>query len=716
MSANNFSYFLDNLGIVTDNYKIDYFFTDSQILNSLLYTQNNSFNSGYYSGNIVGVTGGTISNGLLNLNGKNAVIVNNATGLKNDVFSFFISHNKTGSGDAILISTINSGLANNIKSYSGFNFGLTNYNNYYYEYYDTEKNGPTFLVTSAKASTNDIVCLIKNQTSLNINIYDPVSKEFSAQEFRTIDDQGNFNSLLIGSGKSLDIFSGKNYVGNIDKFVFMQDSLNSAYINYLVNGFIYGFTSSISYTNIDEAYLYSGLTPFQTGVSFNSFSGIIGNCLDSYMFFDFPGEISGKISGVISAGTNTATGFFTGYYSQNFSYTRTLNTFFSGETGSITGTQLVISGTGVTGYINFNLQEVINFCGTGFNLTLTSGITGIQSGLVNVVTGLTGTGIQTSTLTINDSNNISYSGIINEAKASVGQIQNYTYYFSIRNNGNYISKSEILEFRNPSIGINSPIIVTKESNDLFQKNISLEKDLNYLNNLGVDKVIVNTPLDIEDFVEVYAFKFDQNNDILLNEDLEFNRVKNSFRLFYDINNSSINSNGILQVYSGENSGYYNFVIDKFKYIHGNFDLNDFINLDVNKTGVISNQYTGNDFLITGNKDFIYLNGQKLASGVDYYWSGNNATYKISGKALTTGLIVGYDSILDYIRLSGNNNYIYNLPTKYAKNAFSVYLNGVKLDQNQYFQASNYDNIGTPVFLENTLTGIYNILIAPEGNK
>jgi hypothetical protein len=715
MSANNFSYFLDNLGIVTNNYKIDYYFTNNQIINSLLYTPNNAFNSGYYSGNIVGVTGGTISNGLLNLNGKNAVIVNNATGLINDTFSFFISHNKTGSGDAVLLSTLNSGLLNNTKSYSGFNFGLTNYNNYYYEYYDLEKNGPTFLLTNAKASTNDIVCLTKNQNSLNINIYDPVNKEFSAQEFRIVDYTSNFNSLTIGSGKQLDIFTGKNYVGNVDKFVFMQDSLNSAYINYLVNGFIYGFTSTISYTNVDENYSYVGLTGFQTGVSFNSFSGIIGNCLDSYAFFDFPSEISGKISGVISAGTNTATGFFTGYYSQNLSYTRTINTFFSGQTGSITGTQLVISGTGVTGYINFNLNEIINFCGSGFSLMLTSGLTGIQSGLNNLVTGLTGTGIVTSTLTINDYNNVPYSGLINKSTASAGQIQNYTYNFLIRNNGGYIYKSEILEFRNPSIGINQPIIVSKESNDLFEKTTSLQKDLTYLNNLGIDKIVINSPVDSEDVVEVYAFSFEQNNDILLNEELEFNRAKNSFRLFYDINNSSLNSNGVLQVFSGENSGYYNFVINKFKYISGNFDLNDFINLDINKTGLISNQYTGDNLLITGNKDFIYLNGQKLASGLDYYWSGDNSTYKISGKSLVDGLVVGYDSILDYIRLTGNN-YVYNLPRKYAKNSFSVYLNGIKLEPNQYYQASKYDNINSPVFLENNLSGIYNILTAPEGNK
>ena len=121
-------------------------------------------------------------------------------------------------------------------------------------------------------------------------------------------------------------------------------------------------------------------------------------------------------------------------------------------------------------------------------------------------------------------------------------------------------------------------------------------------------------------------------------------------------------------------------------------------------------------ILTGKKDFLYLNGQKLISGINYIQSGANSYTNINNTSVSiTGNITAYNSVLNYILLTGNV-YSYTLPRLYPKNTSSVYINGVKQDRIDFIEKSNFDPINDPLFLENKGKNIYNTDSALEVNR
>jgi len=707
--SNSFDYYADQLGLNLNNYIVNYNFTNNNIeTGSSYYLKNNSVFSGNYSGLLINSTG-------LDFTGKNAIVVQNGTGLRNDFFTVYCAYEKTGSGQAVLFSTLDTAGSN---IYSGFNFGITNFNNYYYEYYDSIY-GPRTHVTNAKANTAGIVSVNKNISNININIYNPATETFLYESFPIQTDRNNFNHLTIGSGKVLPFFSGKNYVGKINEFIFLQESLNSTYLNDLADGFIYDISKTVSFSTIDELYSYSGLTDNLTGAIFDSSSGINFTCLNNYSFYDYLGQISGSISGNIIGSSHTASGFFTGYTSQFFNYTNTINRFFSNVviTGSITGYELQISGTGLTGTVNINAGEIVNICGSGIPLTFVSGLTGILSGFaitgIDYLTGLV-TGIET--ITNSDFTQLidfPFSGNIARNFSSSVVTGNYIYNFTIQNNGSYITKVENIYFTNQYI---TGAFISKTSNSLINRNTNIVKNTAYLNSIGINQIIYNRVLDNKDVVEIYAFEFNPSYSPVLNQPVQFSIGNKRFRILENENISNVSNNGVYNINYNDYANIFDYKVDEISRVSGNYDSLDNILLDFNKTGFLFYKYIGGNVILTGKRDFLYLNGQKLISGINYIQSGDNSYTNINNTSVSiTGNITAYNSVLNYILLTGNV-YSYTLPRLYPKNTSSVYLNGVKQDPIDFIEKSKFDLINDPLFLENKGKNIYNTDSALEVNK
>jgi hypothetical protein len=686
------------------------------IYNFNSYIQNKSVFSGLYTGLIRNDNSFFYNQGnVIDFNGTNSVKVQNSTGLKNDFFTVYCAYEKTGSGQAVLFSTLDTAGSN---IYSGFNFGITSFNNFYYEYYDNTY-GPRTHITNAKANTAGIVSVNKNINNVNINFYDPTTEAFLYESFPIQTDTNNFSHLTIGSAKVLPFFSGKNYIGKINQFIFLQESLSASYLNDLADGFIYDINKTVTLSTFEELYSYSGLTNNLTGAVFDSSSGISFTCLNDYSFYDNLGIINGSISGNIVGSNHTASGFFTGYTSQAFNYTNSINRFFSNIviTGSVTGYELQISGTGLTGTVNINAGEIINICNSGVPLVFISGLTGVLSGYV--ITGIDYlTGLVTGIETITNSNftqliNFPFSGNVGRNFASSVVTGKYIYNFTIENNGNYITKTEDITFTNQYI---TGAFISKTSNLTINRGTSFIKNTGYLNSIGINKIMYNRILDSKDIVEIYAFEFNPTYSPILNQPAEFNIGSSRFRILENQNISNVSNNGVYNIDYNDYANIFDYKIDDIANVSGNYDSIDNILLDYNKTGFLFYSYTGGNVILTGKKDFLYLNGQKLISGINYIQSGSNSYTNINNTNVSiTGNITAYNSVLNYILLTGNR-YSYTLPRLYPKNTSSVYINGVKQDRIDFIEKSNFDPINDPLFLENKGKNIYNTDSALEVNK
>jgi hypothetical protein len=612
------------------------------------YIKNLSVFSGFYSGEIKNDQAINLlqNNEIIEFSGSNYLEVKNATGLKNDYFTIYCAYERSSGEEAVLFSSLHS--IDNIN-YSGFNFGITRYNNYYYEYYDLA-DGPKVYISSKKADTKGIVALTKNVTTININNYDATEEIFEFESFETVSDTDKQNKFLIGFGDTYPFFSGKNFIGKINSLIYLNESLNSTYLNDAADGFIYDINKNITLENIEEIYSFTGFEGNITGGFFDTTSGNLLNCLNNYSFYDYPGFVSGVIFGSITGGIHTATGYFTGFIAQTFNYTKDVERFFSNIviTGTNTGYELFISGTGYTGYVNINAGEIVNICGTGSPIYFISGLgnetlSGLVVTGVDQLTGLV-TGIQLlKNQSFLETINFPFSGNINSLFNSFVNTGNYTYKFTLENNGTYITKNEQIKFSNTYL---TGVEISKTTNLLINKFTTKDKNINYLNSIGVDEVVFNKKLDSEDVIEVYAFDFDQDYSPIINENEKINTTNNTFRIFDNKNISAIHNNGLLEVNKIEIPSNFNYFIDSIDRISGNYDLDDLVLIDFIKTGFSGYYYDGTGYMLyPDHKDFLYSYGKKLISGIDYFQSGDNKTYNI------TGLIIKSPSQL--ARLTGN---------------------------------------------------------------
>jgi len=381
--------------------------------------------------------------------------------------------------------------------------------------------------------------------------------------------------------------------------------------------------------------------------------------------------------------------------------TETITTIVS----QISGFENQVLFSGVTGYNTGWYKDIPDFCGTGFPLYLISGIIGVITGDV-----LTGIDITTSTSTSQKLvlSNTTYQTGFSSGIYNVSKTGNYIYEFNYTNNGSSVDGLETLYLDSGYhtlqskniLDQNNSLITTKNSNLRYTENYVLTRNIAYLQSLGVDLLIINQYLDTKDIIEIYLFQINSGLNISLNNGLSMSKASKDFRFLTTGLNYSVNLNGVGQI-TGNN------------YIVSNIDLgtpvslyefNDNLEGDLAKTGEILFNYTGQTGQALPKKDFLYLNGQKLMSGYQYNFNSTAISF-VTGNILATGLINGFNSLIDYTRYTGNIN-TFDLP-RFNKNSALIWLNGIKLRSDSYYEISENDQFYNPTFYDKTDVIIYN---------
>jgi|694.fasta_scaffold05746_12 hypothetical protein len=380
--------------------------------------------------------------------------------------------------------------------------------------------------------------------------------------------------------------------------------------------------------------------------------------------------------------------------------TETITTIVS----QISGYQNQVLFSGVTGYNTGWYKDIPQFCGTGFPMYLVSGIIGTITG--NVLTGIDIT-TSSSTSQVLVLSNETYqtgfsSGIYDPSKTG-----NYVYDFSYVNDGSQVNMLDIIYLDTGYHTLQSKNVFIKEdgyianktTNLNYLKNYTLGKNLDYLNSLGVDLLLINQLIDNDDILEIYLFKINSGLDINLNNSLLLSKASKNFRFANTGANYSVNLNGVGQI-----SGLDYLLTGTLGSPLAAYDFFDYIEGDFVKTGEAIFTYTGETGRILNKKDFLYLNGQKLISGYHYNFNTPNIQY-ITGNIPVTGIVHAFNVLIEYDRYTGSM-YSFDLP-RFSKNSELIWLNGIKLKSDSYYEISENDQFYNPTFYDKTDVIIYN---------
>ena len=381
--------------------------------------------------------------------------------------------------------------------------------------------------------------------------------------------------------------------------------------------------------------------------------------------------------------------------------TETITTIVS----QISGYENQVLFSGVTGYNTGWYKDIPDFCGTGFPLYLVSGIIGVITGDV-----LTGIDITTSSSTSQKLvlSNTTYQTGFSSGIYNVSKTGNYIYEFNYTNNGSSIDGLETLYLDSGYHTLQSKtildqdnsLIATKNSNLQYTKNYFLTRNIEYLQDLGVDLLLINQYLDAKDIIEIYLFQINSGLNISLNNGLSMSKASKDFRFGTTGLNYSVNLNGVAQI-TGNNYTISNINLGSPVSL---YEFNDNLEGDLAKTSEVLFDYTGQTGQALSKEDFLYLNGQKLISGYQYNFDSTTISF-ITGNIPVTGLIHGFNSLINYIRYTGNM-YSFDLP-RFSKNSELIWLNGIKLKSDSYYEISENDKFYNPTFNDKSTVIIYN---------
>lgn len=382
--------------------------------------------------------------------------------------------------------------------------------------------------------------------------------------------------------------------------------------------------------------------------------------------------------------------------------------------------QYIVSGilhiySGKLGYIQNTCYTTGYFIESGFS---TSGITGFLTNSSNLnITGITGyitgvTGYSYSGVT--GYNNILlgyYSNNCNITSAIYGQTPlsglitiNYSYNFPQTGIISFTGYNQI-PLTGQITGSKQVYITGEICTGVFLETGAsiFFKDTDYLESLSFSEISLLSEINKQnDIVEVYYESY-QDKNLNYNKNLNFNFIKNNFTTENNLTSGTlVFCNGQLIIDSGyylETIGYDTFIRTNNDYfitgneiyvnnlINGNDDLfydgftGDFEFLSI--TGIHSGmQLAGKNF----NNKFVFVNGQKLISGITY--TGNN-TFNLNIPSGNNYVYI--KSIPTLNNITGNESTLKIQTKNLNKTSSQVYLNGIKQKlNNNYVENSNFD--------------------------
>lgn len=300
---------------------------DSDIITGYIYPETGEFwnkknNAGFISGNYI----------VFENIGDSSFNFNN--------FSYIVSIEKLNSNGGVLLSSINkntkpfinlNGETIDQEYYKGFEFGVTANNYLYFEYF--KNTGPEVLISDNKINDKSVVYLLINNNNINYGSIDFNNNKMINTNFNVLSNYFfNPNSLFIGYNPlAVSLYNNnESFVGYIEDIIFASPSLFNYEVLNISSGFIYDFTSALSYpittitTGITGSYRavtgyrsrITGYEKVPTGIFTNPWGVSIMGYTNQPLIEQIPLSGTFYLSGEI---INTSTGFSGVFYTKNFS-------------------------------------------------------------------------------------------------------------------------------------------------------------------------------------------------------------------------------------------------------------------------------------------------------------------------------------------------------------------------------------------------------------
>jgi len=373
----------------------------------------------------------------------------------------------------------------------------------------------------------------------------------------------------------------------------------------------------------------------------------------------------------------------------------------------ISGFENRIIFSGITGFDTVYLTQIPDVNNSGFDVYLVTGRAGVIYG--DVLTGVQILSYNEQIERIIDANS-QYQTSFSRPILDIQRTGNYIYEFNFRNRppsniditeNLYLDPNNYKSVSKQKFNKNTALTSIKNSIFRYSKNISLDKDIDNLTGYGVDELIINQKIDNEDIIEIYNFDLNENYNITVHEGFILSRTSNNFRFVRTGTNYILTSNGLAQ-FTGED---YTISSDlTLASPISNYQTSDILQGDFIKNNQYFINYTGQFSESSNTRDFIYLNGVKLISGYHYNFNNNNINF-INSNIPATGLIYAFDSLFAYNTYTGNVNY-YDLP-RFNKRSILIWLNGIKVNSDSYYEISQNDSYDLSDFSEKSKDIIYN---------
>lgn len=266
LNSTGIIHFTDLAG-ATANLQIFLSFTGTSNSQSGIY--NSIVSKPQYSGQISSQTGLFYQQSGSGFFGGDSVIsIKNVSGLTNPTFTMVVNYEHSGSQNSQVFSSYSSGATAN----SGFCISTTHTLSPAIEYYSN--TGPALLMSQNNFGDKNSLWITKNTNSLSIEYFNFNSRKFESEIFPTDDTYflPSNNWLLGGSTGTPAHFSGNNYRGFIDNFIYFSPCLSPNQKNIISSGL---FTDVLPATSYVTSVTTSGITGFLTGQTM-IFSGVAG--------------------------------------------------------------------------------------------------------------------------------------------------------------------------------------------------------------------------------------------------------------------------------------------------------------------------------------------------------------------------------------------------------------------------------------------------------
>lgn len=680
MATNTVKYYINQVGIETGNYRVHLDF-EGNFNNSSYY--NSRYGTTPFSGTAL-----NNFNGSGTFNSTNFLKITGITGIDSEFWTQYFVTAKNNREDGVLFSNFGgSGL------YSGYTIGINAANKLYFETYSNL--GPVVRTFNPILANKNIFAISRLSDDIIFYLLNQNTKEIISENYNINSFMAPSNEWYLGTCTGNQSYQNySNFSGYIDEWIYMNESnapddiagvMSGLYQRYNNNNFYFEVTGFNSYAtgslvsgnpsgiglDASGTFNYSGLLSYDTGSAFiindlgflTGFGNTIDTCNETIYFYTYL-----NYTGIVEGNTFiplTGELFLTSSISGEMAYQMPTGSFFTGITGYITGLYPVF--TGVTGSSVVFSGWLTDNCGNVQGTYTTVEFSGVLSGQ-NVIplTGLIASGLQETTYSESNSN------------------------FNI----NYVV---------------APAYYTDDG---------------YIYSLGMNGLNYIRSIDIIDDHEIYLHHT-KHNDITFNNIGQFDTIESGFVLYSDFTLSGTNLylNGIGEIGSGVSvinesynfsiiySGDY-FVSGENVLVSPTYDVNDNIIYDIYSG---QRDYTIKTIEVIQNinshNSFLFLNGQKLRSGIEYLSSGmetrliDNDLLTISGNLFTFPQNNG-------IRFTGLSYITSLLASPFARGTSQLFLNGQRMEiNNDYLEISNVDLLtGSGAFLSNFINSYNN-----EGN-